>query len=149
LAEKVFSDEYFMRRALALAKQAFEEDEIPIGAVIVAGGEKIIGKGYNQTEKLTDVTAHAEMLALTAAANYLGAKYLTECTIYVTIEPCPMCAAALAWAQIPVVVYGANDVKKGFSKFKPSLLHPKTQVKHGVLKDECAALMKSFFGQKR
>jgi len=149
LAEDVFSDEYFMRKALSLAKQAFEEDEIPIGAIIVAGGEKIIGKGYNQTEKLTDVTAHAEMLALTAASNHLGAKYLTECAIYVTIEPCPMCAAALAWAQIPVVVYGANDAKKGFSKFKPTLLHPKTLVKNGILKDECSALMKSFFELKR
>src|ERR1700689_3828869 len=115
--EDVFSDEYFMRSALRLAGDAYAEDEIPIGAVVVMGGEKIIGKGYNQTEKLTDVTAHAEMLALTAASNHLGAKYLTECTIYVTIEPCPMCAAALHWAQIPVVVYGAKDPKRGFSKY--------------------------------
>jgi len=149
LAEDVFSDEYFMRAALRLASDAFAEDEIPIGAVVVAGGEKIIGKGYNQTEKLNDVTAHAEMLALTAACNHLGAKYLTDCTMYVTIEPCPMCAAALGWAQIPLVVFGAKDAKKGFSKFKPSLLHPKTIIRNGILGDECAALMKQFFKNKR
>ena len=149
MAEEVFSDAYFMRRALSLAKQAFEEDEIPIGAIVVAGGERIIGKGYNQTEKLTDVTARAEMLALTAASNHLGAKYLTECTIYVTIEPCPMCAAALHWVQIPIVVYGAGDAKKGFSKYSPGLLHPKTLVKNGVLEEECSSLMKRFFAEKR
>lgn len=149
MAEDVFSDEYFMRIALRLAIQAFEEDEIPIGAVVIAGGQKVIGKGYNQTEKLNDVTAHAEMLALTAASNSLGAKYLTECAIYVTIEPCPMCAAAIAWAQIPLVIYGAGDIKKGFSHYKPSLLHPKTHVKKGILEKECAALMKTFFKEKR
>lgn len=149
MAEDVFSDEYFMRTALRLAAQAYDEDEIPIGAVVIAGGQKVIGKGYNQTEKLNDVTAHAEMLALTAASNSLGAKYLTDCAIYVTIEPCPMCAAAIAWAQIPLVVYGAGDAKKGFSHFKPSLLHPKSQVRTGILEQECAALMKSFFREKR
>ncbi len=149
MVEDVFSDEYFMRSALRLAGDAYAEDEIPIGAVIVAGGEKIIGKGYNQTEKLNDVTAHAEILALTAACNHLGAKYLTDCAIYVTVEPCPMCAAALAWAQIPVVVYGTKDPKKGYSKYKPSLLHPKTQVKSGILADDCAAIMKKFFKEKR
>ena len=149
MAEDVFSDEYFMRSALRLAADAYAEDEIPIGAVIVASGEKIIGKGYNQTEKLNDVTAHAEMLALTAACNHLGAKYLTDCAIYVTVEPCPMCAAALAWAQIPLVIYGAPDAKKGYSKFKPSLLHPKTQVRSGILADDCAAIMKRFFKEKR
>jgi len=149
MADDVFSDEYFMRMALRLAVQAYEDDEIPIGAVVIANGQKIIGKGYNQTEKLHDVTAHAEMLALTAASNSLGAKYLTDCALYVTIEPCPMCAAAIAWAQIPLVVYGAGDPKKGFSHYKPSLLHPKAMVRSGILEQECTVLMKSFFREKR
>ncbi len=145
----VFSDEFFMQKALQLAGDALAEDEIPIGAVIVAGGQKIIAKGYNQTEKLHDVTAHAEMLALTAASENLGSKYLKDCAIYVTVEPCPMCAAALAWAQIPTVIFGAEDEKRGYSKFQPSLLHPKTIVRKGVLGDECAKLMKNFFKAKR
>jgi tRNA(adenine34) deaminase len=149
LPEEIFSDEYFMRMAVRLAMQAFDEGEIPIGAVIIAGGRKVIGKGYNQTEKLNDVSAHAEMLALTAASAYLGAKYLIDCAIYVTVEPCPMCAAALAWAQIPMIVFGAPDTKKGFSKYQPTLLHPKTSVRKGILDKECASLMKDFFINKR
>jgi tRNA(adenine34) deaminase len=149
LPEEIFSDEYFMRMAVRLAMQAFDEGEIPIGAVIIAGGRKVIGKGYNQTEKLNDVSAHAEMLALTAASANLGGKYLIDCAIYVTIEPCPMCAAALAWAQIPVVVFGAPDTKKGFSKYQPTLLHPKALVRKGILEKECASLMKDFFKNKR
>ncbi|MGZ5243689.1 MAG: nucleoside deaminase [Bacteroidia bacterium] len=145
----VFSDEYFMHKALQLAQEALEEDEIPIGAVIVSSGQKVIAKGYNQTERLHDVTAHAEMLALTAASENLGSKYLKDCAIYVTVEPCPMCAAALAWAQIPVVVFGAEDNKRGYSQFQPSLLHPKTVIRKGVLGDECAKLMKDFFKGKR
>lgn len=144
-----FSDEYFMKKALQLAKQAGEEDEIPIGALIVMNGEKIIAKGYNQTEKLNDVTAHAEMLALTSAANYLGSKYLKNCTLYVTVEPCPMCAAALRWAQIDTVVYGTPDAKRGYSLFSPTLLHPKTVIRSNVLHEECSKLMTSFFAAKR
>lgn len=138
-----------MQKALQLAHQALEEDEIPIGAVIVSNGQKIIAKGYNQTERLHDVTAHAEMLALTAASENLGSKYLKDCAIYVTVEPCPMCAAALAWAQIPTVVFGAKDVKRGYSVFSPSLLHPKTVIRNGVLEEDCAKLMKDFFKSKR
>jgi len=145
----VFSDEYFMHKALQLAHQALEEDEIPIGAVIVSNGQKVIAKGYNQTERLHDVTAHAEMLALTAASENLGSKYLKDCAIYVTVEPCPMCAAALAWAQIPLVVFGAEDNKRGYSQFQPLLLHPKTVIRKGILGDECAKLMKDFFKAKR
>jgi tRNA(adenine34) deaminase len=145
----VFSDDFFMQKALRLAEQALAEDEVPIGAIIVAAGEKVIAKGYNQTEKLRDVSAHAEMLALTAASDHLGSKYLHECSIYVTVEPCPMCAAALHWAQIPLIVYGAADPKRGYSLFQPSLLHPKTAVRNGVLEDKCAALMRNFFAGKR
>lgn len=145
----VFSDEYWMQKALALAKQAGSEEEIPIGAIIVMNGEKLVAKGYNQTERLNDVSAHAEMLALTAATNYLGAKYLTDCTLYVTIEPCPMCAAALNWAQLGTLVYGSPDPKRGYSLFKPSLLHPKTVVRHTILPEECRNLMKVFFSQRR
>lgn len=145
----IFSDEYFMHKAMQLAQQALEEDEIPIGAVIVSNGQKVIAKGYNQTERLHDVTAHAEMLALTAASENLGSKYLKDCAIYVTVEPCPMCAAALAWAQIPVVIYGAEDNRRGYSQFQPSLLHPKTAIRKGILGEDCAKLMKDFFKAKR
>jgi tRNA(adenine34) deaminase len=145
----VYSDEYFMQKALQLAAQALAEDEIPIGAVIVAGGQKIIAKGYNQTERLHDVTAHAEMLALTAASENLGSKYLKDCTLYVTVEPCPMCAAALGWAQISKVVFGAEDIKRGYSQFQPSLYHPNTVIRNGVLGDECGKMMKDFFKGKR
>lgn len=141
-------DEYFMQQALKLAQQAFEEDEVPIGAVVV-WNQRIIGKGYNQTEKLHDVTAHAEMIALTAAFESIGGKYLDECTLYVTIEPCPMCAGALAWARPTRVVYGAPEPKFGFSRFQPSLLHKKTALIGGVSQEQCAELMRRFFRNKR
>lgn len=141
-------DNSYMRQALAEARKALSEDEIPIGAVIVCRG-RIIARGHNLTERLRDVTAHAEMMAITAAAQHLGGKYLSECTLYVTVEPCVMCAGALGWSQIKRVVYGAGDVKRGFSRFAPGALHPRTQVEAGVLEEECAALMKSFFARKR
>ena len=142
------TDEEYMKQALVEARQAFDEGEIPVGAVIVCGG-RVIARAHNQTEMLTDVTAHAEMLAITSAASYLGGKYLTDCTLYVTVEPCVMCAGALGWAQISRVVYGADDDKRGFLRFAPEALHPKAEVIAGVLADECAALMKTFFKQKR
>lgn len=138
-----------MQKALLLAEEAYDQGEIPVGAVVVADGRRIIGKGRNQTEQLTDVTAHAEMLALTAASNFLGAKYLKDCTLYVTLEPCLMCAGALAWAQIGAVVYGAPDEKKGFSRWTPGALHPKTQVVSGVLSAASEQLMKQFFKRLR
>lgn len=138
-----------MQKALVLAEEAFERGEIPVGALVVADGRKIIGKGSNQTEQLTDVTAHAEMLALTAAANFLGAKYLKDCTLYVTLEPCLMCAGALAWSQIGGVVYGAGDSRKGFTGWNPPALHPKTQVVSGVLGEESEMLLKAFFKRLR
>jgi tRNA(adenine34) deaminase len=141
-------DEYWMKLALKEAGYAYEDDEVPIGAVIVCNN-KTIGKGYNQTERLNDVTAHAEMIAITAAANYLGAKFLEECTLYVTIEPCPMCAAALKWARIGRVVYGAADPKAGYSQFGGKMFHPKTEISHGILEDECGVLMTEFFRGKR
>lgn len=141
-------DEQYMREALKLAQRAFEEDEIPIGAIIVSNG-KIIGKGYNLTERLNDVTAHAEMQAFTAAANFLGGKYLRDCTLYVTIEPCVMCAGASYWTQIPRIVYGARDEKRGYSSIHDKIIHPKTTIVGGVLESECAALMMSFFSNKR
>jgi len=143
-----WEDEFYMRRALQEARAALDEDEIPIGAVIVCNG-RIVATAHNSTERLNDTTAHAEMLALTMAADTLGSKYLPGCTLYVTVEPCPMCAAATAWAQIGRVVYGAPDAKRGFSLFSPSLLHPKTVLLDGVLQEECAALMKQFFRNKR
>lgn len=144
----LFSDEYYMREALHLARQAALEGEIPVGAVVVCQ-QRIIGKGSNQTERLKDVTAHAEMMALTAASTYLGAKYLPECTLYVTLEPCIMCAGALFWSQIGRVVFGSRDEKRGFSRIGPSLLHPKTRVTSGVLADESRALLLNFFGGLR
>lgn len=141
-------DEKFMRQAIMEAQQAAADDEVPVGAVVACRG-KIIGRGHNLTETLNDVTAHAEMQAITAAANYLGGKYLNECTLYVTIEPCPMCAGAIGWAQLGRLVYGAADEKRGYSRLAPSPLHPKTQVAQGVLADECAAIMKEFFLKKR
>ena len=137
-----------MREALREANRAAGEDEVPIGAVIVCKG-RIIGKGYNMTERLNDPTAHAEMIAITAATEAMGGKYLNECTLYVTVEPCPMCAGALAWSQIGRVVYGAADPKRGFSMFSPSLMHPKTEVVSGVLADECGGLVTEFFRKKR
>jgi tRNA(adenine34) deaminase len=142
------TDEYFMREALKEAKKAFGEGEVPIGCVITAAG-KIIARACNYTEKLNDVTAHAEMQAITAAANGIGGKYLMDCTIYITVEPCIMCAGALSWAQAGRVVYGASDNRKGFTNAGNAILHPKTTVKTGVLADECAALMKEFFASRR
>jgi tRNA(adenine34) deaminase len=143
-----FNDEYFMRRALQQAEQAFNEDEIPVGAVVVSQN-RIIAQAHNLTETLNDVTAHAEMQAITAAANLLGGKYLNECTLYVTIEPCVMCAGALGWSQIGRIVYGASDEKRGFRKFAPNVLHPKTEVVNGILENECGVLVKEFFQKKR
>lgn len=137
-----------MRRALQQAEQAFNEDEIPVGAVVVSQN-RIIAQAHNLTETLNDVTAHAEMQAITAAANLLGGKYLNECTLYVTIEPCVMCAGALGWSQIGRIVYGASDEKRGFRKYAPNALHPKTEVVNGVLENECAVLVKEFFQKKR
>lgn len=141
-------DEKFMKDALREAGAAAAEDEVPIGAVIVCRG-RIIGKGHNMTERLNDPTAHAEMIAITAATEAIGGKYLNDCTLYVTVEPCPMCAGALAWSQIGRVVYGASDPKRGFSQFTPSLMHPKTAVVSGVLEDECGSLVSDFFRNKR
>jgi len=143
-----FNDEYFMKKAFSEALIAFEKGEVPVGAVVVSDG-KIIARAHNLTETLTDVTAHAEMQAVTAAANLLGGKYLTGCTLYVTLEPCVMCAGALGWAQISKVVYGASDEKRGFKKFAANALHPKTEVVGGVLGIECAELIQDFFKQKR
>ena len=138
----------YMRDALREAQAALEEGEVPIGAVVVCKG-RIIARGHNLTETLNDVTAHAEMQAVTAAASWLGGKYLNDCTLYVTVEPCPMCAAALNWAQVGRIVYGAADPRRGYSLFTPPLLHPRTQVTTGILSDECSALMKEFFKEKR
>lgn len=138
-----------MKKALDLAIQAGEMGEIPVGAIVVAGGSKIIGKGYNQTEKLHDITAHAEIIAITAASQFLGAKYLKDCTLYVTLEPCVMCAGALYWSQIERVVFGASDDKRGFSKVQPNILHPKTQIIKGIMANDCETLMKDFFKKLR
>jgi tRNA(adenine34) deaminase len=142
-----YDDAYFMRQALAEAQLALEEDEVPVGAVVVSKG-KIIGRGHNQTERLLDVTAHAEILAISAAANYLGAKYLKDCTLYVTLEPCNMCAGALFWSQVGKVVYGAEDEKRGFLK-EGGKLHPKTQLFGPLMRYECSELLKQFFRGKR
>lgn len=142
------SDEQYMKQALQEAHKAFSEGEVPIGAVIVCRGQ-VIARGHNLTERLHDVTAHAEMQAITAATEYLGGKYLTDCTLYVTVEPCIMCAGALGWSQISRVVYGAADEKRGFRRFAPQALHPRCEVVSGVLEDECATLMKTFFQHKR
>jgi tRNA(adenine34) deaminase len=144
----VLNHEYFMRLALQEAVTAYEIGEVPIGAVVVSNG-LVIGRGHNQTEKLKDISAHAELLAITAAANYLDTKYLPNCIVYVTIEPCVMCAGALSWSQIGGLVYGASEPRTGFSLYKPSLLHPKTKVISEVLKTECIELMQRFFRDKR
>ena len=141
-------DEKFMREALREAHLAAGEGEIPIGAVMVWKG-RIIGRGHNQTERLHDTTAHAEMLAITAASETMGGKYLTDCTLYVTVEPCPMCAGALAWSQVGRIVYGAPDQRRGYSIFSPSLLHPRTEAVGGILQEECVQLMLDFFKDKR
>nr|WP_314917998.1 nucleoside deaminase [Capnocytophaga gingivalis] len=143
----MLSDTYFMQKALQEAQIAFEQGEVPVGAVITIG-ERIIAKAHNLTEKLTDVTAHAEMQAITAASEYLGGKYLMDCTLYVTLEPCVMCAGALYWSQIGRLVYGATDSKRGYHLFG-NLLHPKTQVVQGVLEDPCSQIVKDFFLQRR
>ncbi len=141
-------DILFMKEALKEAQKAKEKDEVPIGAVIECAG-RIIARAYNLTETLNDATAHAEMQAITMATSTIGGKYLNKCTLYVTVEPCPMCAAALAWSQIKRVVYGAPDEKRGFSKFTPSLMHPKTDVTGGVLAPECGKIVSDFFKEKR
>ncbi len=138
----------FMRMALEQAQQAAERGEIPIGAVIVSNG-RVIARGHNLTETLTDVTAHAEMQAITAAAEHMGGKYLTDCTLYVTVEPCIMCAGALGWSQIKRVVYGAPEEKRGYRRFAPQALHPRTQVTGGIMEEECKQLMQDFFRRKR
>jgi tRNA(adenine34) deaminase len=145
----VYSDTYFMKQALLEAEKAYEAGEIPVGAVIVSEN-RIIARAHNQTEQLTDVTAHAEILAITAAAGHLGSKYLPDCTLYVTLEPCVMCAGALAWAQIGRVAFGATDEKRGFMLYGgKDLLHPKTRLELGIMEAECADLMKRFFKDKR
>ncbi len=144
----VYSDEHYMREALKEAKNAFDEDEVPIGAVIVCNN-RIIARAHNLTERLNDVTAHAEMQALTSAANYLGGKYLNECTLFVTVEPCVMCAGASYWAQLKRVVFGAYDAKRGFTKVEQRILHPKTIFNGGLLEKECIDLMTLFFENKR
>ena len=141
-------DTHFMRKALDEARVAFDMDEIPVGAVVVCQN-RIIAGAHNLTERLCDVTAHAEMQAITAAANSLGGKYLTDCTLYVTLEPCVMCAGAIGWAQIGRVVFGAADDKRGYRRFAPEALHPKTEVTSGVLADACSALLREFFAKKR
>lgn len=144
----VHSDEHFMKQALQEAQRAMEADEVPVGAVIVSRN-KIIARAHNLTERLTDVTAHAEMQAFTAAAEFLGSKYLTDCTLYVTLEPCVMCAGAAYWTQLKRIVFGAYDEKRGFERFGKELIHPKTEVVGGLLEAECSTLVKQFFQSKR
>ena len=146
--EQLKEDEKYMREAITEAEEALKAGEIPIGAVIVCKG-KIISRAHNLTETLNDVTAHAEMQAITSAANMLGGKYLTGCTLYVTVEPCAMCAGAIGWAQIPRIVYGAPDEKRGYKKLAPGAMHPKAEIVTGVLGDECAMMMKEFFRSLR
>lgn len=138
----------YMKQALAEARKAFDEDEVPIGAVIVCNG-RIIARAHNLTETLNDVTAHAEMQAITAAATNIGGKYLSDCTLYVTVEPCPMCAGAIAWSQLGRLVYGAADEKRGYLRYSPNVLHPKTDVTSGICAEEASGLMKKFFQSKR
>lgn len=142
------NDAFFMQKALEQARLADQAGEVPIGAVVVCAGE-IISEGHNMTEQLDDPTAHAEMIAMTAACNAISGKYLTDCTLYVTVEPCPMCAAAMNWAQLSRLVYAAPDVKRGYSLFNPPLLHPRTKVENGILADEASALVRDFFARKR
>ena len=142
------TDEKYMRLAIKEAQEAFDSQEVPVGAVIVSGG-RVVGRGHNLVEMLVDVTAHAEIQAITAAASTLGGKYLTDCTLYVTVEPCVMCAGALAWSQIGRIVYGASDAKRGYSRIGASLLHPRTEVTSGVLAEECEMLMVDFFAKLR
>lgn len=141
-------DVLYMKQALAEAQKAYGRGEVPVGAVVVCK-DRIIARSHNLTETLNDVTAHAEMQAITAAANYLGGKYLSDCTLYVTVEPCVMCAGAIAWSQLGRLVFGAADEKRGYQKFAPQSLHPKTEVVQGVMEDDCARLMKKFFQRRR
>ena len=143
-----FSDEYFMSMALKEAQKAYEENEIPVGAVLVSK-KQIIAKAHNQTEKLTDATAHSEILAITSGMSYLGNKYLNECTLYVTLEPCVMCAGALKWSQIGKIFFGAEDLKNGFMRYGKELLHPKTKLEYGLLQEPCSELLTAFFADKR
>ena len=145
---ELFDDVYFMKRAFQEAQLAYEEGEVPVGAVVVAQN-RIIARAHNLTETLTDVTAHAEMQAITAASNQLGSKYLNQCTLYVTLEPCVMCAGALGWAQLGRLVYGASDEKRGFSRFAPHVLHTRTEIAGGVLGEDCADFITAFFQEKR
>lgn len=145
---EIFSDEYFMREALKEAEKAYRADEVPVGAIVVINN-RIIARAHNLTERLNDVTAHAEMQAITAASNTLGGKYLNECTLYVTLEPCVMCGGALMWAQLKKIVYGATDLKRGYSNLSESILHPKTEVVKDVLGNECGEMLTTFFKQKR
>lgn len=144
----IYTDEYFMKEALKEARKAFEKDEVPVGAVVVCH-KQIVARAYNSTETLNDVTAHAEMLAFTAAADYLGGKYLQDCTLYVTLEPCVMCAGASYWTQIGRIVYGAKDDKRGFQLLGEAVLHPSTTVKGGVMEAECKNILQEFFQKKR
>ena len=144
----MMTDTDYMKMALVEAQKAYDEDEVPIGAVVVCKG-RVIARAHNLTEMLNDVTAHAEMQAITAAASNIGGKYLTDCTLYVTVEPCPMCAGAIAWAQLSRLVYGAEDEKRGYHRYAPDVLHPKTEVVRGVCAEEATALMKKFFAAKR
>lgn len=148
MMETATDDARYMKMALAEAEQAYAEGEVPVGAVVVCQG-RVIARAHNLTETLTDVTAHAEMQAVTAAANYLGGKYLSECVLYVTVEPCVMCAGALGWAQLGRLVYGAADEKRGYRRYAPQALHPKAEVVEGVMAEECAELMKRFFCERR
>lgn len=144
----MMDDQYFMKQALLEAEKAFERGEVPVGVVVVCK-DRIIARAHNLTETLTDVTAHAEMQAITAAASAIGGKYLSDCTLYVTVEPCVMCVGAIAWSQMGTLVFGAEDEKRGYQRYAPEALHPKTVVKKGVMADECATLMKQFFASKR
>jgi len=145
---ELYSDDYFMNEALKEAQKAYDAEEVPVGAVIVANN-RIIARSFNYTEHLNDVTAHAEMQAITAAASAIGGKYLVDCTLYVTLEPCVMCAGALGWSQITRIVYGASDTRRGYSILNNNVLHPKTQVTRGVLEEPCAELLKRFFAARR
>jgi tRNA(adenine34) deaminase len=145
---EIYTDEFFMREALKEAQKAFYEGEVPVGAVVVAQN-KIIARGHNQTERLNDATAHAEMIAITSATSFIGGKYLTDCTLYVTLEPCVMCAGAMNWSQVSKVVYGADDVQRGFSLINTPLLHPKAEIVKGILAEECKSLIQIFFERLR
>ena len=145
---KPFDDTYFMKKALAQAKKAYDKDEVPVGAIIVCDNQ-IIARAHNYTEALNDVTAHAEMQAFTSAADYLGGKYLNECTLYVTLEPCVMCGGAAYWTQLKKVVYGTKDEARGFSSLAKNILHPKTEIEGGLLEEECSKLLSDFFKSKR